>query len=215
MTGAGPAPAFRDGVALLERAVGYALGPLQAVIPAALNRPTPCAEWDLGALLTHMSDSLAAMHEAVGLSNVSLSPRPRVAGPGDSPAAGDPAAGLVAALRGQARQLLAGLAGQHDQLVRVGGYPLPVSIVASAGAVDIAVHGWDVAQACGSRCGIPAELAGEILAVSRLLVTEADRPTRFGSPVPVSPQASVGDQLVGYLGRRPAGPGPAPEALAG
>jgi uncharacterized protein (TIGR03086 family) len=202
---------LRQGVALLERAVGYAIGPLQAVTPGTLRCPTPCSEWDLGALLVHMSDSLAAMHEAVGLSDVGLDSYAETAaatGPRDH-------AQLVSTLRDQARRLLAALAGQHGQLVRVGGYPLPVGIVASAGAVDIAVHGWDVAQACGNPCPIPVGLAGEMLAVSRLLVTEADRPTRFGSPVPVSPQASAGDRLVAYLGRAPVAPWPVPSALAG
>jgi uncharacterized protein (TIGR03086 family) len=210
-------PALTQGVALLERAVSYALGPLQTVTPDALNRRTPCSEWDLGALLRHISDSLAAMHEAVGQSDVSLIPQAYPAGQGDLDglAAGDPAASVVAGLRGQARRLLAMLAMQHGQLVRVGGYPLPVSIVASAGALDIAVHGWDVAQACGNSCPIPMRLAGEISAVSRLLVTEADRPARFGSPVPVSPHASASDRLVAYLGRTPADSWPVPSAAAG
>src|SRR5690349_23901912 len=48
---------------LLERAIGYTLGSLLLVTPAAMTRPTPCADWDLGALLRHMDDSLAALHE--------------------------------------------------------------------------------------------------------------------------------------------------------
>jgi uncharacterized protein (TIGR03086 family) len=211
VTGAGPPPPWHQGVALLERAVGYALGPLRAVTPATLRCPTPCSEWDLGALLVHLGDSLAAMHEAAVLSDVGLDSSAETA----APAAPRDHAQIVSTLRDQARRLLAALAGQHGELVSVGGYPLPVSIAASAGAVDIAVHGWDVAQACGIRCPIPVKLAGEMLAVSRLLVTEADRPVRFGSPVPVSAQASASDRLVAYLGRTPAAPWPVPPALAG
>lgn len=190
MTGLRAALVLREGTALLERAIGYALGQLGDVTPGALGGPTPCPEWDLAALLRHMDDSLAALQEAMALGEVGLGP-----GPG----AGDPAT----AVRDRASVLLGSLAGRHHPLVCVGGYPLPAEIVTSAGAVDIAVHGWDIARSCGNPGPIPGQLAGEILAVSRLLVTDADRPGRFGSPVWLSAQASASDHLVAYLGRDP------------
>jgi uncharacterized protein (TIGR03086 family) len=181
---------LRDGAALLERAIGYTLGQLSNVTPGTLACRTPCPDWDLATLLLHVDDSLAALQEAMALGEV---------GPGVAAGSGDPAT----AVRDRASLLLGSLAGQHQPLVCVGGYPLPAEIVTSAGAVDIAVHGWDIARACGRPGPIPGPLAGEILEVSRLLVTEADRPGRFGSPVPLSPQASVSDRLLAYLGRNP------------
>src|SRR6266511_4033250 len=75
------------GVALLERATGYTLGSLHLVTPAAMERPTPCRDWDLRALLAHMDDALVALQEAVDLACVDrrrrqqadLDRRPRVA----------------------------------------------------------------------------------------------------------------------------------------
>ena len=190
-TGLRAALVLRDGAALLERAIGYALGQLSNVTPDALARATPCLEWDLAALLRHVDDSLAALQEAMARGEV---------GPESGAGGADPAV----AVRERAGVLLGSLAGrQHHPLVCVGGYPLPAEIVTSAGAVDIAVHGWDIARACGRPGPIPGELAGEILAVSRLLVTEADRPGRFGSPVPLPPRANASDRLVAYLGRDP------------
>lgn len=193
MTGARPAAVLFGGVALLERAVSYTLGQLQAVTPGALSRRTPCREWDLHALLAHMEDSLAAMQEAVDQGYVGPE-----AGPG-----GATAAGLVSALRARGCRLLGALAGSDERLVWVGGYPVPVRLVASAGAIDVAVHGWDVGRACGSAGTIPAGLAGDMLRIVPLLVTPADRPGRFGAPVPVRPGSSAGDRLVAYLGRDP------------
>jgi uncharacterized protein (TIGR03086 family) len=190
-------PVLRGGTAMLERAISYALGQLQTVTPGVLPCPTPCRDWDLGTLLAHMNDSLAALQEAMDLGNVGVEAGARAA---LVPARRDDPA---AAVRGRATRLLGSLAGRHEPLVSVGGYPVPAGIVTSAGAVDIAVHGWDVARACGSGGPIPAPLAAEILEVSRLLVTAADRPARFGAPVRVLPQASVSDQLVAYLGRDP------------
>jgi uncharacterized protein (TIGR03083 family) len=199
------APASRsDGVALLERAVSYALGQLHAVTPGALTRPTPCLRWDLRALLDHMNDSFGALHEAMELGEVALDPLPAQA-----------AAGLLPMLRGRAGGLLGLLAelGSLEEagtpaqpgggVARVGGCPVQVTLVACAGAIDVAVHGWDVGQACGAGWPIPRQLAGEMLEMSPLLVTAADRPARFAAPVLVSPHASASDRLVAYLGRNP------------
>lgn len=201
MTGARPAAALSGGVAMLERALGYTLGQLHAVTSADLARPTPCWEWDLRRLLMHMNDSLAALQEALDLAWVGPE-----AADGTEPAYGpaDSAISLVGRLRNRASLLLGALAEADDETVWVGGLPVPMSIVTSAGAVDVAVHGWDVARACGRPEPIPEPLAEEMLAISPLLVTCADRPARFAAPVPVPRLASASDRLVAYLGRDPA-----------
>lgn len=213
MTEAQAAAALSGGVALLERAISYTLGQLDGITTAALTRPTPCTEWNLAALLVHMTDSLTALQEAMDLREVAPGD-PGAAGrrhslpghgrPGNRPETNDPAAYLVTALRGRACHLLGSLAVARDHLVTVGGYPVPASIVTSAGAVDVAVHGWDVGCACGAPVPIPAELAQEMLRITPLLVSEADRPELFAHPVAVPGQASASDRLVGYLGRNPA-----------
>src|SRR5689334_6315598 len=92
-----PAPAaLAGGVALLERAITYTLGCLHLVRPDALTRPTPCREWNLRALLRHLNDSLAALHEAVDVGRVDLEPVTGI----------DPAVDPVAALRARAGHLL-------------------------------------------------------------------------------------------------------------
>jgi len=213
MTEAQAAAALSGGTALLERAISYTLGQLNGVTTAALKSPTPCTQWDLAALLVHMTDSLTALQEAMDLREVA--PGDRGAGgrrqslpghgrPGKRPPANDPAAYLVAALRGRACHLLGSLAIAGDHLVTVGGYPVPASIVTSAGAVDVAVHGWDIGCACGALLPIPEELAQEMLRITPLLVSDADRPELFAHPVAVPGQASASDRLVGYLGRNPA-----------
>jgi uncharacterized protein (TIGR03086 family) len=201
MTEARPAATLSGGVALLERALCYALGQLHAVTSADLARPTPCPEWDLRGLLMHMDDSLIALQEALDLAWVDAEASGE-AEPAYGPA--DSAISLVGGLRGHASRLLGALAEARDGLVWVGGLPVPVSIVTSAGALDVAVHGWDVGRACGRAQPIPEQLATEMLEISPLLVTSADRPALFAAAVPVPPLASAGDRLVAYLGRDPA-----------
>jgi uncharacterized protein (TIGR03086 family) len=180
------------GIALLERAVNYLLGNLLLVTPDALARPTPCMGWDLRALLTHLDDSLGALTEAVEAGAVGLD------------TAGPPATGEPSTVRAAATHLLGALAGaRHRVEVSVGGRPLTTAIVTSTGAVEVAVHGWDVAQACGADRPIPRALADELLDLCTLLVTDLDRPARFAAAVAVSPHADSGDRLLAFLGRKP------------
>jgi uncharacterized protein (TIGR03086 family) len=201
MTEAHPPVTLSGGVALLERALGYALGQLHAVTSADLSRQTPCAEWDLRGLLMHMDDSLTALQEALDLAWVDVEASGEsepTYGPADS------AISLVGTLRGRASLLLGALAEAGEGLVWVGGLPVPKSVVTSAGALDVAVHGWDVACARGRATPIPQRLAEEMLEISPLLITCADRPALFAAPVPVPDLASASDRLVAYLGREPA-----------
>src|SRR5262245_49701773 len=125
------------GVALLERAVGYTLGSLHLVTPAAMSRPTPCRGWDLETLLAHMEDALAALQEAVDMASVDLDCHQRDGGAVDDR---DP----VARLRDRACRLLGAWArADGRQAVWIGGRRLPASVLTSAGALEIAVHGWD------------------------------------------------------------------------
>jgi uncharacterized protein (TIGR03086 family) len=202
MTEARAAATLFGGVALLERAVGYTLGQLQAVSAAALARATPCQGWDLRELLVHMDDSLATMQEALSLRSVAPEPPASASSAGALPG-GDAAESLVAGLRARGRQLLGALTGGDDSLVWVGGLPVPMRIVTSAGAIDVAVHGWDVGRACGTGGAMPGELAEDMLSIAPLLITSADRPGRFASPVPVLAEANACDRLVAFLGRDP------------
>lgn len=182
------------GVALLERAVSYTLGCLTLVGDDSLDRPTPCAEWDVRGLLMHISDSLGALTDAADVGSVDLVP----------PDIDDPAAGLVALVRERGCRLL-GTWSRADgpPFVSIAGRPLSRTIVAAAGALEIAAHGWDLARACGHHRPIPPHLAVELLSLAPLVITDRDRPGRFAPPVEVPPFAPAADQLIGFLGRGP------------
>jgi uncharacterized protein (TIGR03086 family) len=191
------------GVALLERAMGYTLGSLLLVTPDAMSRATPCDEWDLRALLLHMNGSLQTLHEAIADGRVGLDVSRDPGGP--SADYGDPARDPVATLRNRGCAMIGAWANAGDPGdIAIADRPLSAGIVAAAGAVEVAVHGWDVARACGQDCPVPPELAEELLDLCRLLVHDADRPTCFAAPIEFSRgRSSPSDQLVGYLGRRP------------
>lgn len=186
-----------DGVGLLERAISYALGSVAAVAPEFLSRPTPCSAWDLRMLLHHVNDSLATLHEGIETGRIGL----------DLTAEGavDLTADLAATFRDRAYRLLGAWStgGYQDQVITIADRPLMASVVAGTGAIEIAVHGWDIAQACGHPQPIPPTLAAGILEIVPLVVTDATRYFQFAAPVTVSRLASPGDRLVAFLGRSP------------
>ena len=190
-------PANSAGV--LPGAIRYALGSLTCVTPGFLAWPTPCATWDLATLLQHVNDSLAALHEGIAAGSVSLTPAAETA---------DDPGGLVATFRDRASQLLAAsaTAGNQDRCIAIADRRLAGRIVTAVGAVEIAVHGWDVAEACRCRRPIPPALATGILKIIPLVVTDTTRDARFAAPVTVSPRASPGDRLIALLGRSPQTP---------
>ncbi|MFD1540493.1 maleylpyruvate isomerase family mycothiol-dependent enzyme [Nonomuraea guangzhouensis] len=209
---------WMGGVALLEQAIGYALGCLSLVTPGDLNRPTPCDGWDLRALLAHVNDSFTTLEEAAAIGHVALVPpisdghnKPNAAatnaaahGPASAgPVVGGGAVDPVLALRDRATGLLHAWSNARDAIVSIGGCPLTAAIVCGVGALEVTVHAWDVARSCGHPSPIPASLSADLLPLARLFATDADRPARFALPLRTAPQAPGQDRLLAYLGRDP------------
>ena len=184
------------GLELLGSAVSYALASTRLATPQRLSCPTPCAAWDLELLLHHVSDSVGVLHEAITAGYVGTGPAPGDGGPGADPAGG---------LRLRAARLLAacGPDGPAGHLVAIGDRELAARMVAAAGAIEITVHGWDIAVACGSHRPVPPGLAAVLLPIAPLFITPGTRAGLFADPVPVPGRACPGDQLVAFLGRRP------------
>lgn len=190
---------MNGGTMLLEQAISYATRSALDVTPVLLPGPTPCQGWNLEMLLRHASESLAALCDGTVTGHVSLIP-----GTPDSDSAG-PAADPARIFCDRAGRLLAAQAtadGRH-QVLDIGDLPLPAIAMQCAGAIEIAVHGWDISQACGRRRPIPDALATGLLAIAPLLIPETGRHPLFGPPVRATAQASPGDQLVAFLGRKP------------
>lgn len=176
-----------DPVELLERAIGYTRGTLSGVRDELLTRPTPCSEWTLADLLAHMADSLDALTEA-SRGVIAIAPAPvRETG--------------VAVLRDKACHLLGAWSNPHATEARLGPARIASEILLRAGALEIAVHGWDVGQATGSGEPIPEALAAALLSAAPHLITRADRPSRFGPPTPTTGGAPSSALLLSFTGR--------------
>jgi uncharacterized protein (TIGR03086 family) len=177
---------------LLAAAVRYALAGAALARPQLLPNPTPCRGWDLGMLLEHVTESAAALGEAMA---------------GSSTAAPHTESGLdpVTRLRGETARLLAACAdsGPAGRPVAIGDRQLTAGMVAMTAAIEITIHGWDIHTACGTCEPVPPGLAAALLPAAALLVTRATRPGLFADPVRLPGPATPAEQLLAFLGRQP------------
>jgi uncharacterized protein (TIGR03086 family) len=164
------------------------------VTEADLARPTPCTQWDLRALLEHMDDSLAALGEAAGATRLALAP---VGGQGVADA-------LLTRVRQRACTLVAQWVPAQDGPVALGDASLAREVLGAVGALEIALHAWDVAQSVGVDLPIPPALALDLWPVARDHITEEDRPARFGEALAVPGWAPPQAHLLARAGRHDA-----------
>ena len=168
--------------------------------PADLARPTPCADWTLHGLISHM----AAQHYGFAAA---------AAGDGD-PARWrhrrldpDPVAGYRAA----ARTVLAAFAAEGVLDRR---FPLPelapgalfpARQAVGFHLVDYVVHSWDVAKTLGLEARFPPDLLDAALRVAKAVPGGEHRlaPGAAFAPVVTWPGGSPLDQVVALLGRSP------------
>lgn len=180
-------------VALLDSALAWTCDCLQRARAVPDDVATPCADWTLGRLLGHLGDSLAVLDEAASLGHVEVgAPVDPAAGRGDVDSLLRQACATRAAWRHRVSS--AGLG--------VGDLRLGRDTLAAVGALEAAVHGWDVAQAAGARPHLPEDLAARLYDVALVVATPGERGRRFGPALPAPDDAPASVRLLAHLGRR-------------
>lgn len=158
------------------------------------GNPTPCAEWDVHALLGHALGVVAGIGSAVR---------------GDAPPADEAGFVLADDAAAQFRSLAdSTLAAWTDvdltSEINIGAGPMPGSAALSINLVDTSTHAWDIARATGQPEDLPEELAALVLGICHGFVTDEIRGfAGFDPAVPVSADASSTTKLVAFLGRKP------------
>jgi uncharacterized protein (TIGR03086 family) len=184
-------PTLDASVELLDRSLGYTRVQLAGVRPDLLDHATPCAGWTLADLLAHMEDALDAFTEAAG-GAVEV----------HVPAS---AAGRVAVIQEKACALLGAWSrpAPGDVVIRDGGAGLDLGspLLVATAALEVTVHGWDVAQSTGSQAPLPDALARALLPVAHRVVGPTDRGLRFAPAATAAPEAPYGVRLLAFLGR--------------
>lgn len=187
-----------DELSVLAEATRYLLRSLLLVRDANLAAPTPCQEWDLRRLLDHIHASLEEVTDVLAVPELDA-----VGGSDSGTAAGtDPVAsvraGIIDLLLASTSLPIAG------RWCEIWGRYLPVNIVVYVAAIEMALHAWDIAQACDSQGAIPADLASALLRISAPLAEAGVARHLLAKPLAVSPVATPSDRLLALFGRQPA-----------
>jgi uncharacterized protein (TIGR03086 family) len=181
-----------------HRAMAQTEAIVAAVRPDQLTLPTPCSEYDVRALLSHIVGGLNRI-ATVGEGGDGLAVVPRVDGVPDD---GWPA--VYAAARARTTAAWADDA-MLDALVEVPWGKVPGRIALSGYVQEILTHGWDLARATGQPAELDPELASWVLAVAQRILPPEPRGGEipFGPVLPAPAGAGPYAQLAAWLGRQP------------
>lgn len=143
------------------------------------TRATPCATWDLGTLISHVSDSLDLLTTLVG-------GRPA---PSNSPDC------RVRAGHGIRQLLLAlGHAPHHRS---------DVGLAALTGAFELTVHAWDITESTRCTTPMPTDLVSTLLSLAPVVLSQVDHYGLFDPSRPPTPSHSTDlDRLLALFGRQ-------------
>ncbi|HJQ05310.1 MAG TPA: TIGR03086 family metal-binding protein [Nocardioides sp.] len=175
---------------VFERALDDAGAWVLQAAEADLTVGTPCADWDLAALIGHMVGQNEGFAEAVSA--------------GDAPASAYAAPALgrdeiaprwrasAKRLRGAFRAAPAGAAVRLAEL----DVEVPLAIALAMQLVDNAVHAWDVATALGEEYRPDGEVVGVVHASAQVVAGNAEgTPGVFAAPRPTTGTDDWSDAL--------------------
>ena len=183
---------------LLARTLAQTEAIVAHVRPEQATLPTPCASWDVRALVNHVVHDLRQF--TVKVQGGEWDPE-------DVDLVGDDWAG---AYRRGASSLLAAWRrpGALEQTVRLPSGELPATWRLGQQVADLAVHGWDIAKATGQPTDLDPEVGQFALDWGRENLRPEFRGDEasgrsFGPEVAVDGDAPLYDRLAGFFGRDP------------
>ncbi|MFJ6791220.1 TIGR03086 family metal-binding protein [Streptomyces angustmyceticus] len=192
---AGPAPAPPPISALLDAAAAASLPVLRGVREDQLGLPTPCAEYDVRALLNHLFQVVVAFQELAAKKDVDFNTTPDRLG-----AYG---ARWPDRFAEEAARLVAAWAAPGAEEGLTGGMNLPARTVGAMVLLDLTVHAWDLARATGLPYAPAPGCVAELRALVAQMAPTARKMNVFADPLPLPPGASDLDALLAETGRDP------------
>ncbi|MER5783558.1 TIGR03086 family metal-binding protein [Streptomyces mobaraensis] len=179
---------------MLRRAVAQLAAVAAAARPERLGDPTPCAEYDVRALLGHVVGAAHALTEVAssgGYRPSGAPATPRVADDGWAAALDEAGSRLVAAW--------------DDESVLTTVYDVPWGKTPGYGVIsflvlETVVHTWDLNEALGRPVALDPELSEHALKVAESLPAEG-KEGAFGAARPAPEGADVHTRLAARTGR--------------
>lgn len=185
---------------LYTRATAQATELIRTVRPGQLADPTPCTEYDVRTLLSHIVGGTVRI-AVVGEGGDGLAVRMFVDGVEDD--------GWPEAYDGIRTRVLAAWASDERMVtpVRVPWGEIPGREALSADVMEIVAHTWDLSEGIGRPLELAPELAEFSFAVAREALPDGPREERPFEPAVPAPEGADGyERLAAWLGRRPLSP---------
>ncbi len=182
---------------LLSAAVESTREVLSHVSSDQFGTATPCASWDVRALIDHLL--------AAGFFAAETAETGKGTGPGDLDyASGD----FMASYDEMSRRCVDAFSapGVLERQLTLPFGELPGGVFVDIVATDQFTHGWDLARATGQPTGLDAQLADRLLELARQALPDSfrgpDGQAPFGPQQAAPADAGSADRLAAFLGRR-------------
>ena len=178
----------------LEQAIEVAANVIANVDERQLSSATPCASWDVAALIDHMVGGQAFFAAAVK-------------GEPPSDAGADAASGdFRAAFAAASADCITAFRSLDDMnsTVTAPFGQMPAHAFMGLATTDTFQHAWDLAKATGQDTNLAPELATALVAQAKATISENFRGPEgapFGAEQTTDDDASPADQLAAFLGR--------------
>lgn len=179
-----------------ERALTATGKVVDGVTADQLELPTPCDGWSVRELLNHIvGGNYWAAELASGKTIAEVGDRLDGDTLGTDPQAAYRASAAVAAGAFNAT-------GAMDAPCAVSYGPVPGSVYCGHRILDVAIHGWDLAQATGQQSPLDAPLVDDVAAILAPQIDMLEGSGMFGTRVEVPAGADAQTRLLAQLGRR-------------
>jgi uncharacterized protein (TIGR03086 family) len=187
---------------LVGRAAQPLLAVLRGISSEQLGAATPCREYDVRALISHLLE-WGPMLVGAG-DKREVGPVPVGTRADGRSASSRAAAGWRAALEAQTADLVAAWSRPEAwQGTAPMGGPLPAPTVGGMALGELVVHGWDLARATGQDAAWPDDVVAFAYDVAQEFAEQGRQMGSYGPAVPVAADASIMDRLLGVTGRDP------------
>ncbi|MFD5701702.1 TIGR03086 family metal-binding protein [Streptomyces lasiicapitis] len=196
---------------LLGVAAAHALPVVHSLPDDRLDARTPCAEYDVRALMNHLFHVVVQFQELAAKRNADFG--------GDTPDYLAQGADWRERFAAETEKLVAAWSEPGADEGLTGAMNMPARTVGSMVLLDLTVHAWDLAQATGQEYGTPSgqedasgqgasgQGAGDVVGVLREAVAGLGPTARsmgvLAEPVPVADDATEFERLLAETGRDP------------
>jgi len=187
-----------DTIATMTKVIDETKRVVANVEPGQLGAPTPCSDWDVRALINHITGGSLMFAEAVESGSV---PDDRLGQllAGDN--LGDDYRGSFDAAAERAVAAFA-IPGAMEKTVKLPFGEMPAGVALQIAIFDVTVHALDLAAATGQSRSLDPEVLESAYGIGTAMIGPDMRvPGVFGPEVSIAADAPLPDRILAFAGR--------------